>query len=110
MVRLLARKSFGKGSRSIRGLTTDEIVEASGLPRSEVLSLSFKVSWDDVPVSKMKAFCQGCGIDFASRDDMRRYLRYLDRSPTFTYLKGHPEKALVDEIVRTWIEERASRS
>lgn len=87
--RLLARETMDNGK--VRGLSDEEIATRSGLPFNEVRALSWLTSWDDVPVSKLKAFSLACGVDFTSRDSMRAHRSYINNNPKFRYLRKHPD-------------------
>jgi hypothetical protein len=76
--RILARPANARG-RSQRPLTDEEIAQASGLPLTDVRSLSWVTSWDNVPVSKMRAFAHGCGIDLDDWSTIRQHLRFINR-------------------------------
>ena len=84
--RLLAR-TVSSGKSVVRPKTAEEIAQDSGLPVTEVQSLSWKTSWDDVPVTKVKAFSLGCGVDFSNPKSMHRQTVYLSSSPSWSYLK-----------------------
>ena len=69
----------------------EEIAEAAGLPVSEIRSLSWLFSWDEVPVKKLFAFSEACGVDFADSKNLMRQNRYIRSENVFHYLKKHPE-------------------
>lgn len=87
--RLLARRLLENGK--VRAMTDVELADASGLSTSEVRSLSWKTSWDDVPVDTLQRFSLACGVDFTSRDSMRAHRSYIKNSPNFRYLRKHPD-------------------
>ncbi len=76
VLRLFARHKFGPP------LTSREIAERAGLSEYKVVAISSLTSWDEVSVHDMRAFLQGCGIDFGWRT-MNRINSYL-RSKTKT--------------------------
>lgn len=53
-------------------LSDTEIATRAKLSMSDVRHLNHLTSWDEVPVSKMRAFTKACGVDFANPVQMRR--------------------------------------
>ncbi len=99
-LRLLARTSTVKGRRGNRGsnaraLSTQEIVERSGLDPVTVATLSTSGSWDAVTVATMFAFMRGCGADLSDRhwlaETRRLQKRYATRKGLPMYLRTSPE-------------------
>jgi hypothetical protein len=86
--RLLARTGPRQERRPLRD---EEIARASGLPVSKVRSLSWEVSWDDVPVGIMLKFSEACGVDFSSREILRMQTKFLSRKPVMRYLRKDRE-------------------
>jgi len=85
--RLLARE--GESNKSIRPLTDEAIATASGLPLDVVISMSWRCSWEGVPVDIMLRFSTACGVVMSDRKIMAKHLQYL-RSPKnkkWSYLK-----------------------
>jgi len=73
-------------------MTDDEIVKSvSGLSHFEVHTLSWRICWDGVAIDTMQLFLFGCHCDFESRQDMKRIEDYLDKDPTFSYLRRDPD-------------------
>ncbi len=108
VVRLLARRRQVSGG--VVALTVEEISKRSGLSALEVQSLSWLSSWDSVPVSKIKKFSEACGIDFASRVNMREQSAYIRRSPTFKYLSKSPDwESTYQPMIKAYVEFLASR-
>ncbi len=98
-LRLLARTSV-KGRRGNRGpnaraLSTEEIVERSGLDPVTVATLSTAGNWDAVTVATMFAFMRGCGADLSDREWLRETRRIQQRFATRKglpmYLRTSPE-------------------
>lgn len=88
VVRLLAYKRIpGRGKVAI---TDEEISQRSGIPLSEVKSISWLVNWDDVPLRRVRAFSEACGVVFTDRDKMRTLTCYLQSRPTYRYLRKSP--------------------
>ena len=78
LVRLLARHC--KGGRS---LSNAEVAERSGrLSAFDVAMISRLKAWNVVELGDMRAFLNGCGIDFCSRKDMKRVENYLAKAKT----------------------------
>lgn len=87
-VRLLACKRVpGKGKVA---LSDEEIAQRSGLPLPEIKSLSWLVSWDNVPVRRVREFSEACGVFFTNRRSMRTLSCYLKNRPSYKYLKKSP--------------------
>ncbi len=90
LIRLLAREGPNGPP-----LGTTGIVFRTGLSHWQVEQLSLSTSWDGVPVNTVKLFCQGCGIDLASSEDIKRITVYLRGKvitghrvpPNFKYLR-----------------------
>lgn len=61
LCRILARKNRGRA-----GLSHDELAERSGLARSTIAALSFKTSWEGIPVDTADRFAQACGVNHLS--------------------------------------------
>lgn len=90
LVRLLARHPKGKP------LTVAEIVARSCLDAWQVESISRLTSWRGVDLPTMRAFLDGCGIDFcdgATMHKVREYLRVRrnGQRPNFKYLRTSPD-------------------
>lgn len=75
-------------------MTDDEISEKSRRRLSvwEVQALSTCHRWDDIPVSKMRAFLDGCRIDFLDGRKMNCIEVYMGgkpggKIPNFTWLR-----------------------
>lgn len=87
-VRLFAsRRVPGKGKLA---LTDEEIAVQSGMPLSEVKSMSWLDSWDNVPMRRVKQFSEACGVYFTNRASMRTLTCYLKNRPSYHYLRKSP--------------------
>jgi hypothetical protein len=101
-IRLLARKPTGKSSSS-NDMSDEEIARRSGLPMADVKSLSWALSWDDVPVAKMLAFSKGCGIQLDNRLEIRRAWVMLKRG-SGSYLRRSPRwESQYKELVKHYL-------
>lgn len=88
LVRLLATNPSDRTQ-----LLTDEQIRARSqgtLTLSDIKSLSYAPTWENVPVGTMRRFCLACGVDFAHRPTMRRLNRYLKTRPRFRHLTRDP--------------------
>lgn len=68
--RLVARKKNG-----CRGMTTREIAEASGLPKSTVSDISKRTSWSGLQIETIEKFSTGCGVDLLRCHSQKRFLK-----------------------------------
>lgn len=82
LCRLLARVP------NSRPLSIDEIASRGGMSNLEVVMLSERTSWDEVPFMHMMRFLKGCGVDFGDARQMRRVNDYIAKRPTWKYLKS----------------------
>lgn len=89
--RLLARRTLPNGK--VAALTDKEIAARAGIPEWEVASYSYYLNWEDVPVRITRQFSRACGVDFDSRDNMRRHRSYMRDNPKFKYLRASPDWA-----------------
>lgn len=107
-IRLLARKPTGR-STTTADMTDEDIARASGLPMSDVKALSWAVSWDEVPVAKMLAFTQGCGIQLDDRLQVRRAWVMLKQG-SGSYLRRSPRwETQYKELVKHYLTHESSR-
>ena len=82
LVRLLARKKGG------RPLTWIEICDQSIIltpPQVEAFSQATK--WHDIPLAEMRAYLEGCGLDFCNWSQCHRADEYLKSRPNFEHLR-----------------------
>lgn len=99
--RLLARRTINHNN--VVALTDEEIRDKSGLALADVKSLSYSVSWDGVPFSKMLAFTKACGVDFDDRQALQRHSKMMD-GKRFAYLKRSPIwKTHLQPVFREWV-------
>lgn len=87
--RLLARTVTHRGGA--RAMTNAEISNLSGLSIAEVNAISMLTTWDRVPLFKIRAFTEACGIRLCDRNSFRSQCAYMRRGPTFEYLKSSPD-------------------
>lgn len=87
LVRLLARtKPRGPA------LTTTEIAKRSGLTANQVAAISEQVTWNGIDVYEMRAFLNGCNLNFVSDPaSLDRIYSYLRKRPTWKFLRVHPQ-------------------
>lgn len=57
-------------------LTDEEIAEASGLRVDQVKAISMLYDWEHIPSEVMFRFAFACGIDFRSRDNIRKHMNF----------------------------------
>lgn len=81
LCRLLARHPNSKP------LTAEEIAARGRLSITEVNLISHQTDWAQVTLTSMRAFLNGCGIDFCKRADMHRVDSYIRAQPTWKYLR-----------------------
>lgn len=106
--RLLARRYEG-GSRVIP-LVDDEIAKKSGLPVMLVRSISWRDTWEGVPMEQVRAFTEGCGIYFEDRNNIRRYKSYIKRNLPFAYLTKSPYwKSYYEPLARAYLSSKAAQ-
>lgn len=105
LVRLLAKAD------AVTTLTDSAIQERSKglLSLADIKRFSYATSWDDVPVAKMKAFVQACGVDFACRETMRTLNRYLSRDPQFIHLTRDPRFSEYKDMLREFYRHERAR-
>lgn len=68
--RYVARSDNGR-----RGLTTAELVGRSGLARTTVKELSFRVNWNGVTVEVATKFMEACGVNPLSARRQREFVK-----------------------------------
>ena len=85
LCRLLARQRYGKP------LTTQAIAAESGIPSPMVEAYSWSASWDGIPIKHAFKFAEACGVSFVSTKSMNRVYNYLNKNPTFQYLRNDPK-------------------
>lgn len=93
MCRLLARTNTQGGG--VRPLTNEEIATNWRLTdptrqSSDVMSFSWKMSWDGVPLGQVRGFTEACGIFLEDRNNLRKHAVYIRRVPTWKYLQRSP--------------------
>lgn len=99
--RLLARRTINHNH--VVALTDEEIRDASGLTMADVKALSYTLSWDNVPLSKMLGFSKACGVDFDDRQALQRHSKMMDGN-RFAYLRRSPLwKTHFQPIFREWV-------
>ena len=92
-VRILARRRKGR----IVALSDQEVAIDADLPYDRVVEISRSASWDHIPLSDTRKFCQGCGFDpFSSIDRNRamaleRYYQTTERRWQYLKSSGHWE-------------------
>lgn len=80
LVRLLARTHHS------HALSTQEISDRSGLTPYQVTMLGQSLSWDGIDIRFIKAFMQGCNVDFCDTKRMKLQRLYL-KHPTWQHLR-----------------------
>lgn len=90
MVRLLARTPTQGGG--VRPLTNEEVATNWRLTdptrtSNDVISMSWKMSWDGVPLGQVRGFTEACGVYLEDRNNLRKHSVYVRRVPTWKYLK-----------------------
>lgn len=90
LVRLLAKRKL-KGKR-VAALSDEEIAISAGLPLHRVREIYNSPTWDDVTVSEMRQFFEGCGFNPESAIDRNRVATYqrTKGGPKFLYLRESP--------------------
>lgn len=111
MCRLLARTSTPRGG--VRPLTNEEIASHWRLTdptrtSSDVMSFSWRMSWDGVPLGQVRGFTEACGIFLEDRNNLRKHAVYIRRIPTWKYLqRSSLWKELFEPLARAYIEARS---
>lgn len=100
--RLLARIPTETGG--VRAMTAVEIADRAGISEMEVNSLSWMTSWDSVPVTKVRAFTEACGVDLTSREKLRVHVAYVRGSGSWKYLKQSPDwRAVYEPMIKAYV-------
>ena len=101
LCRLLARS--GGGRYADRILTDEEIASRAGLRISEVKSLSWKTSWEDVPHGLVRRFSLACGVDFTDINNLKKHKRMIMREArSFWHIRKSPDRQRYMEMLRVW--------
>lgn len=114
MVRLLARTNTQGGG--VRPLTNEEVAANWRLTdpsrkASDVISFSWKMSWDGVPIGQVRGFTEACGIYLEDRNNLRKHSVYVRRVPTWKYLQRSPLWAeLFSPLARAYLAHRTGSS
>lgn len=85
LCRLMARKRYG------RPRSSKELSDLTGIALPVIEAYSWSASWNDIPIASGFKFARACGIDFASTRSMNRAYAYLNKNPTFKYLRQDPQ-------------------
>lgn len=95
---------------AIRPLSTAEIATTSGLTTMQVMSLSWRDSWDDVPFRDMKRFSEACGVYLDNRNNLRKHTSYIKGMPTWKYLRKSPLwRELFEPLIREYLHSRVPK-
>lgn len=70
MCRLIARKSRGQ-----KPMSHTDIALRSGLSRSTVVAISKLNKWDNLPLKRIQAFSEACGVDLLRPKTSMRIVR-----------------------------------
>lgn len=101
LCRLLARK--GKGRFNERIMTDEEIAEVGNMKLSDVKSLSWKTSWDDVPFRQVRQFSMACRVDFTDTENMKKHVRLINRkTQSFWHIRKSSHREKFTEMLRVW--------
>lgn len=96
--RYVARTPNGR-----RGLTTEELVAASGLARTTVKELTYRTAWNNVTTETAERFMRACGVNpMAARKQRdffrRRRMIHVERaSGSARRMYDRMEKLIIEE-------------
>lgn len=79
LCRLVAKKRAGS---SWVGLSCRDIEQLSGLPRSTVAELSYRKTWEGVPIDIVEKFMKACGVDPLRAKRLVYFLNYRQMTHT----------------------------
>lgn len=96
--RLLARKTLATGRAC--PLSDEEIAKRAGMSLAKVKSLSWQVSWDEVPVGDARRFSEACGVEFDNRRNWQKQMAQLKSN--FLYLRKSGEWEGMKEKIQLW--------
>jgi len=89
LIRCLARRRL-QGKR-VEALSDDDVAAGAQLPVERIRQISMELSWDNVRVGEMRAFCCGCNFDPTKSLDRNRAKAYAGkRLARFIYLRKSP--------------------
>jgi hypothetical protein len=63
----------------------------SGIPLAELKELYYQPNWDDIPLGRVRAFLNACGVDPTVWTDRNRVRSYMKGRSNYSYLRRSPE-------------------